>query len=114
MSPSAAKLQHKSDATAACLVTLAVDTRQLACNASGHLLAARGRALFARAERGLMCVPRPAAGDGMLHAVRIRGGKASFCNRWVRTSRLDQEEKAGWALHTKSEQAGAGAMMEGR
>lgn len=47
----------------------------------------------------------------MLHAVRIRGGKASFCNRWVRTSRLEQEEKAGWALHTKSEQAGAGAMV---
>ncbi len=44
----------------------------------------------------------------MVHAVRIRDGKASFCNRWVRTSRLEQEERAGWALHTKSEQAGRG------
>ncbi|CAI5964231.1 unnamed protein product [Closterium sp. NIES-64] len=30
-------------------------------------------------------------GDGMLHGVRIKDGKASYVNRWVRTSRLEQE-----------------------
>lgn len=39
----------------------------------------------------------------MLHAVRIRGGRASYCNRFVRTSRLAQERRAGWAVATKSE-----------
>ncbi|KXZ51784.1 hypothetical protein GPECTOR_11g228 [Gonium pectorale] len=29
-------------------------------------------------------------GDGMLHAVRLRGGKASYCNRFVKTERLAQ------------------------
>jgi hypothetical protein len=42
-------------------------------------------------------------GDGMVHAVRIQGGTASYCNRWVQTSRLAQEEKAGWPVATKSE-----------
>ncbi|GJP34663.1 hypothetical protein CLOM_g19077 [Closterium sp. NIES-68] len=31
-------------------------------------------------------------GDGMLHGVRIKDGKASYVNRYVRTSRLAQEE----------------------
>ncbi|CAI7768680.1 unnamed protein product [Closterium sp. NIES-54] len=30
-------------------------------------------------------------GDGMLHGVRIKDGRASYVNRWVRTSRLEQE-----------------------
>lgn len=51
----------------------------------------------------------------MVHAVRIRDGKASYCNRWVHTSRVEQEERAGWALHTKSERAGRqGAARLGR
>jgi carotenoid cleavage dioxygenase len=37
----------------------------------------------------------------MVHAVRIQGGTASYCNRWVQTSRLAQEEKAGWPVATK-------------
>lgn len=42
-------------------------------------------------------------GDGMIHAVRIGGGKAAYCNRWVQTARLAQEEKAGWPVAVKSE-----------
>ena len=41
-------------------------------------------------------------GDGMIHAIKFSGGKASYCNRWVETSRLGQEEKAGWPLAVKS------------
>jgi hypothetical protein len=29
-------------------------------------------------------------GDGMVHAVRLKGGAASYCNRWVPTARLAQ------------------------
>jgi hypothetical protein len=37
-------------------------------------------------------------GDGMLHACLIKDGKASYCNRYVETSKLKQEQKAGrWA-----------------
>lgn len=38
-------------------------------------------------------------GDGMLHAVRFRDGKASYRNRWVETDGLRQERAAGKALH---------------
>ena len=34
-------------------------------------------------------------GDGMLHAVRIKAGKASYSNAYVQTSLLKQE-KEGW------------------
>jgi carotenoid cleavage dioxygenase-like enzyme len=37
-------------------------------------------------------------GDGMLHAVRFRGGRASYRNRWVRTRALQRELGAGRAL----------------
>lgn len=37
-------------------------------------------------------------GDGMLHGVRIRDGKASYRNRWVRTAAWQAEHKAGKAL----------------
>lgn len=37
-------------------------------------------------------------GDGMLHAIRIQNGKASYDNRWVRTERFLCEQKAGKAL----------------
>src|SRR5262245_53999104 len=37
-------------------------------------------------------------GDGMLHAVRIRGGRASYRNRAIRTRALDLERKRGRAL----------------
>ena len=37
-------------------------------------------------------------GDGMLHAVRIRGGRASYRNRAIRTRALELERKRGRAL----------------
>lgn len=43
----------------------------------------------------------------MVHVVRLKGGRASYCNRWVDTARLRQEEAAGWALGAKSESSGA-------
>jgi carotenoid cleavage dioxygenase-like enzyme len=41
----------------------------------------------------------PMEGDGMIHAVWIRAGKARYRNRWVRTSGLKAEERAGRALY---------------
>ncbi|MBY0457234.1 MAG: carotenoid oxygenase family protein, partial [Gemmataceae bacterium] len=38
-------------------------------------------------------------GDGMLHAVRIRDGKASYRNRYVRTNGFEEEKKAGKSLY---------------
>jgi len=37
-------------------------------------------------------------GDGMIHALRIRDGRASYRNRWVRTARFQLERAAGEAL----------------
>lgn len=37
-------------------------------------------------------------GDGMLHGVRVQGGKASYRNRWVRTEAFKKEHAAGRAL----------------
>ena len=41
-------------------------------------------------------------GSGHVHAVRVRnsGSEISYCNRWVRTSRLAQERRAGVPLFT--------------
>jgi carotenoid cleavage dioxygenase len=39
-------------------------------------------------------------GDGMLHGVRVRDGKASYRNRYVRTAGWLEENKAGKALYT--------------
>ncbi len=36
-------------------------------------------------------------GDGMVHAVRLQGGRASYRNRWVRTSGLARDRAAGRA-----------------
>lgn len=41
-------------------------------------------------------------GDGMLHAIRIKDGKASYANRFVKTSRLLQERAAGIPLFLKA------------
>ena len=38
-------------------------------------------------------------GDGMLHGVRVQGGKASYRNRYVRTVRWQEEHAAGKALY---------------
>lgn len=40
-------------------------------------------------------------GDGMLHAVRIKAGKASFSNAFVQTSLYKQEKRAGRAISLK-------------
>lgn len=37
-------------------------------------------------------------GDGMIDAFHIEGGRVSHKNRWVRTAKLAQEERAGHAL----------------
>lgn len=37
-------------------------------------------------------------GDGMLHAVRIKDGKAAYSNAYVQTSKFKQEKKAGRPL----------------
>jgi carotenoid cleavage dioxygenase len=37
-------------------------------------------------------------GDGMIHAFRLQGGRASYRNRWVRTPRFARERAAGEAL----------------
>ena len=37
-------------------------------------------------------------GDGMIHAVRLGDGRASYRNRWVRSAGLDAERRAGHAL----------------
>jgi len=39
-------------------------------------------------------------GDGMLHAVRIADGRASYQNRWVRTRAFELERRRGRALWT--------------
>ena len=38
------------------------------------------------------------AGDGMIHAFHFENGKVSYRNRWVRTSKWEQERKAGKSL----------------
>ncbi|KDO83428.1 hypothetical protein CISIN_1g007605mg [Citrus sinensis] len=40
-------------------------------------------------------------GDGMLHGLRIKDGKAAYVSRYVKTSRLKQEEFFGGAKFTK-------------
>ncbi len=37
----------------------------------------------------------------MLHSVRIKGGKVTYCNRFVATARLAQERAAGRPLFPK-------------
>src|SRR5512146_3255796 len=39
-------------------------------------------------------------GDGMLHGVRVREGRASYRNRYVRTQGWQEEHEAGKALWT--------------
>ncbi len=40
-------------------------------------------------------------GDGMVHACRIKGGKASYSNRLVQTHRLKREVKQGFPLYLR-------------
>src|SRR5215468_7750660 len=38
-------------------------------------------------------------GDGMIHAIALRDGRASYRNRWVRSRGLGEEREAGRALY---------------
>ena len=38
-------------------------------------------------------------GDGMIHAITLRDGRASYRNRWVWGEGLKEERKAGQALY---------------
>jgi len=38
-------------------------------------------------------------GDGMLHGIRLQGGRASYRNRWIRSRGLEAEVRAGRALY---------------
>jgi len=38
-------------------------------------------------------------GDGMVHAIKIEDGRASYRNRWVESDGLKEERKAGHALY---------------
>ena len=40
-------------------------------------------------------------GDGMVHAVRMKGGKASYSNHLVQTHRLKRELKMGFPLYLR-------------
>ena len=40
-------------------------------------------------------------GDGMMHVVRIKDGKASYCNRFVDTIHLQMEKAAGYPVKIK-------------
>lgn len=61
-------------------------------------------------------VYHPFDGDGMIHAMSFRNGKASYRNRFVKTAGFEQEQEAGRSLWAgiaanpkKSERAGWGA-----
>jgi carotenoid cleavage dioxygenase-like enzyme len=38
-------------------------------------------------------------GDGMIHAIRLQGGRASYRNRWVKSDGLLEERRAGHSLY---------------
>jgi hypothetical protein len=45
-------------------------------------------------------------GDGMVHAVRIKDGAASYCNHWVRTHKLAEEQRAKFPIYAKVRSGG--------
>ena len=40
-------------------------------------------------------------GDGMVHAVRIKDGAAAYSNRLVKTHRLANEKRRGYAMYQR-------------
>eukprot|EP00879_Flechtneria_rotunda_P007143 GHRR01007496.1.p1 GENE.GHRR01007496.1~~GHRR01007496.1.p1 ORF type:complete len:469 (+),score=130.83 GHRR01007496.1:762-2168(+) len=40
-------------------------------------------------------------GDGMVHATRIKDSHASYCNHFVRTHKLQEEQRAGFPIYAK-------------
>lgn len=82
--------------------------------AAAAAAAANRWAWYAAFPRSSDCIPNiptvlpwsalhipPPPGDGMLHAARLKEGKAAYANHWVRTSRYKQEAAAGWPLFAK-------------
>eukprot|EP00929_Paragymnodinium_shiwhaense_P084322 TRINITY_DN45079_c1_g1_i1.p1 TRINITY_DN45079_c1_g1~~TRINITY_DN45079_c1_g1_i1.p1 ORF type:complete len:522 (+),score=72.01 TRINITY_DN45079_c1_g1_i1:97-1566(+) len=58
----------------------------------------------------------PFDGDGMLHMLRIKDGKASYRNRWVRTTAFEAERKAGrslWAGLLEAQKSGVSSEHPG-
>jgi carotenoid cleavage dioxygenase len=47
-------------------------------------------------------------GDGMIHAIRLRDGRAAYKNRWVRSAGLAQEREAGRAVYPGLLEMGGG------
>ncbi|KAH7863344.1 hypothetical protein Vadar_016275 [Vaccinium darrowii] len=50
-------------------------------------------------------------GDGMIHGLRIKDGKASYVSRYVKTSRLKQEESFGGAKFMKVARVSLGWLL---
>ena len=48
-----------------------------------------------RLERGGQWVHHPFDGDGMIAAIKFKGGKVTFSNRFIKTKEWEEEEKAG-------------------
>jgi hypothetical protein len=58
-----------------------------------------------------VCAARARAGDGMVHATRIKGGAASYCNHWVRTHKLAEEQRARFPIYAKVRGVGWGGLL---
>lgn len=53
----------------------------------------------------------PFDGDGMVHVCRIRDGRVSYANRYVRTEKLQDEWRLGGPFHIRVRWAVAGAYL---
>lgn len=56
----------------------------------------------------------PLLGDGMVHAFRVRGGRVSYRNRWVRTRQWRLEHDAGRALFATGDPRRSDASVAGQ
>lgn len=75
------------------------ETAPVACDKIQGTLPACVDGVYIRNGSNPRYVPRGGhhllEGDGMLHAVRIKDGRVTFCSRFVRTHKFVQEETAG-------------------
>lgn len=44
-------------------------------------------------------------GDGMVHGIRLRNGRASYINRWIRTQRFVADDKRGFTTSDLAQMA---------
>lgn len=81
------------------------ETAPVACAKVHGTLPACVNGVYIRNGPNPRYVPRGAHhlfdGDGMLHAVRIKDGRVTFCSRYVRTHKFVQEETAGGRVMLK-------------